>query len=103
MDSTSGVTPVSGPLSHGDVDVTVYFLRGCALDGSIPHHHAHRLTTVQTRRIDPNRLARKDPADRQGLETSLRKPFLLSVNGHAILRGLVVEGSKRCDQIRVGV
>jgi hypothetical protein len=69
---------------------------------SIPDLHPDGFSTIETRRIDLNCLSRKKPADRQRFKSSLAEPFLLAIDGHTILGGEVVEGSKRGDEIRIG-
>ena len=94
VDPASSVIPVPGPLSQRDTHITLYLRSALTFNGSIPYHDAQWLTTMQTRSIHLNRFTRKDPAHCQGFKTSLRKPFLLSVNSDAIWRGQVVKGRK---------
>jgi len=58
-----------------------------------------RFTTVQTGEIHCYRLAREEPADRQRFESSLAEPFLLAVDGDAVMGGKVVEGCKGDDVV----
>jgi hypothetical protein len=49
-----------------------------------------------------NRFPWKKPADRQRFKPSLAEPFLLTLNGNTVLRGEVVKGGKRSNQVCVG-
>jgi len=49
---------------------------------------------IQANRIDPDRLSRKKPADRQRLEGSLTEPLLLAVDGQAVMGREIVERSE---------
>jgi hypothetical protein len=60
----------------------------------VPNLNLYRLSTIQTRRINLNCLPGKKPADRQRLKSSLAKPFLLTIDGNAVLIGKVVKRSK---------
>jgi len=86
-----------------NVDISADRIWLMAFDISVTNDDAHRLTTIQTRRIDLNSLPRKDPADRQGFKTSLCKPFLMPINSDAVLRRQVVERSERGNQVRFRV
>jgi hypothetical protein len=97
MDSTSRVWPIFCPVSYGDINVTAYFIRALAFNDAVTDNDTYGFAAIQTRRIDLDRLTWKDPADRQGFKTSLRKPLLLSINGNAILRGQVIKRRKRSD------
>ena len=70
---------------------------------TISHLHPNRQPTIQTRRIDPHRLPRKEPADRQRFKPSLAKPLLLAVDGNSVLGGQVVEWSEGGNEIRLGI
>lgn len=59
-----------------------------------------RFTAIQTGRVYLNRLARKEPADRQRFERSLAEPFLLSLNGDPVLVREVVKGRHGNENIR---
>jgi hypothetical protein len=48
-----------------------------------------------------NCFARKKPADRQRFKSSLAKPFLLTIDGNAILRREVVEGSEGSNEVGI--
>jgi len=62
------------------------------LDRAVLHIDPYRLATVETHRIDSNRLPRKQPADRQRFKRSLAKPLLHPINGQAMMGREVVEG-----------
>jgi hypothetical protein len=86
-----------------NVDIPADRIWLTGFDFSVSNDDTHGLTTIQTRRIDLNRFARKDPADRQGFKTSLCKPFLMPINREAVLRRQVVEWGKRRNQVRFRV
>jgi hypothetical protein len=65
------------------------------------HLNYHGLPAIQTIGLQTNFLAGKQPANRQRFEPSLGEPFLLTVYGHPVLGGLVVEGWKGGDPIRL--
>ncbi len=56
-------------------------------DLSVPYFNTDALVTVKTRTIDTNRFARKQPADRQRIRSSLAEPILLAVHRDPILGG----------------
>ena len=103
MDSASRIIPVFGPLPQRDTHIAPDFRRASTLDNPVTYRYAQRFAAMKTWGIHLNRLTREDPADRQGFETSLRKPFLLPVNGYAIGRGQGVERRERRNQIGIGV
>ena len=91
MNAASRIGPVPCPLVQRDVYVTAYCVRSCAFYFSVTHYHAHTFAAVQAGRIDLDRFSREDPADRQGFESSLGEPFLLSLDGDEVLRGQAVK------------
>ena len=97
MNPASRIRPVLRPILQGDINITVDFVRTFAFNDAVANNNTHRIATIQTWRIDLNRLTRKYPADRQGFKASLGKPLLLSVNGNLVLCGQVVEWRKRSD------
>ena len=70
-------------------------------DDAVAHFDGDGFAAIKTRGIDSNLLPRKQPADRQRFESSLREPLLLTVNGDPKLGGLIVERRKRGNQIRI--
>ena len=68
---------------------------------AVTHFDGDRFTTIETWGIDANRFSRKQPADRQRFESSLREPLLLAFNADAKLSGLIVKRSERGDKIRI--
>ena len=101
VDPASRVGKISVPVSNGNINIGTNPRRFLAFDGTVAHCHAQRITAVQTEGLDYYRLPRKEPADRQRLEPSLGEPFLLPVHRDAVLRGQIVEGRERRDQIGV--
>ncbi len=59
---------------------------------AVTHLNVYGLAAIQTRRVDLNRFTRKDPADRQGVDASLGKPFLPPVHSNSVVRRQIVEG-----------
>ena len=57
------------------------------LDDAVTHSDGDGLSAIQTRGVDADFFARKQPADRQRFKRSLREPLLLTVNGDAKLGG----------------
>ncbi len=90
----SGKGDVIAPLPEGDRHICHQSLGFALQDHSIPDFHTDGLPAIQTGRIDPDRLTRKQPADRQRFKPSLAEPLLLAVNSDTILRGEVVKRSK---------
>ncbi len=103
MDAASRAWPVLCPFPYRDIDVTPHFMRALVFYDPVAHNNAHGLTAVQTGGVDLNRFTREDPADRQGFEASLSKPFLLPVDRDAVLCRQVVEWREGSDQIGIGV
>ena len=56
-------------------------------DDAVAHFDGDGLSAIKTRGVDADLFARKQPADRQRFEGSLRKPLLLALNGDAKLGG----------------
>ena len=56
-------------------------------DDAVAHFDGNGLTAIETRGVDADLFARKQPADRQRFERSLREPLLLAVDGDAKLGG----------------
>ena len=70
------------------------------LDGKgllVSHLDHERLSAVQAQSIDPNRLVGEQPADRQRFKPSLGEPLLMTLDGDAVLCGLIVERRKGGD------
>ena len=70
---------------------------------AVTHFDGDGFTAIETRGVNANLFPRKQPADRQRFESSLREPFLLAVNADAKLGGLIVKRSERGDKIRIWV
>ena len=68
---------------------------------SVLHLHLKRRTTIKTRSFDLHQFSGKEPANCQRLEASLGEPFLLTMNGDAILGGKVAEGRKAADIVGI--
>jgi hypothetical protein len=99
----SGITHILSPLSQGNGNISDQILRiGLEYD-PISDLNLDRITAIQTRGVDPDHFSRKQPADRQRLEGSLRRPLLLAVNSDSELRGKMVKGCKRGDVIRIWI
>ena len=77
--------------------MTYYSLRIGLFDDAIPHFDGDRFTAIKTWGVDADPFPRKQPADRQRFESSLREPLLLAINGDAKLGRLIVERGKRDD------
>jgi hypothetical protein len=103
MDAASSLGPVLGPFAKGDVDIALDTLGLLMENYTVFHLYAHVPAAVQARRVNAYGFSRKRPADRQGLEASLAIPFLLAVNGDAVLVGQVVEGREGSDQVGAGI
>jgi len=99
IDAASGGRPVVHPLAYADTGITAYFSRIEALYDAVPQHDAYVLTAIEAGRIDLDRLARKCPADRQGIKSSWRIPLLLTINRYAVLGGQVAERGKCYDVV----
>lgn len=99
--SASREGPVLRPLPYGDVNISAQVRIALAFDDSISYNEAQGSAAIQTWSVDANGFSRKNPADRQGFESSLRKPLLLTVYGNPVLGRQVVEGSKRRNHIGI--
>jgi len=86
-------------LPHGNCHISHYPLGLNSEEDTILYIHPDRHPTIQTGRIDPNRLPWEKPADRQRFKSSLTKPLLRAIDRQAILRGKIVEGGKRDDRV----
>jgi hypothetical protein len=99
---TSGIRDVLEPLPEGNGHVSHHISGFCIQNDPIPDLHPNGLSTIQTRGIDLNRLAREKPANRQRFKSSLAEPFLLTIDGNAVLGGEIVEGSEGGNKIGIG-
>jgi hypothetical protein len=97
----SGIAHVFAPASERNGYVPDKALRFRLQDDAVLDVNPDRLTAVRTRGVNPNRFPREKPADRQRLERSLRKPFLLSFDRDSELGGKVVEWRERGDEIGI--
>jgi hypothetical protein len=70
-------------------------------DFTILHFHLDGLPTIQTRCVNLHLFSGKQPANCQRLKTSLAEPFLLTVDGDAILGGKIVKRCKGSNEIRI--
>ena len=61
-------------------------------DFTIPDLHPDWFATIETGSIDLDYLTWEKPANRQRFESSLAKPFLLTIDGDSILIWQIVEG-----------
>jgi hypothetical protein len=57
-------------------------------------------TAVETGKIHRHGFSREKPADRQRFKPSLTEPFLLAVDGDAVMGWKIVEGGERGDVVR---
>jgi hypothetical protein len=64
------------------------------IDLAFLHLDPYGLATIEAHRIDPYRLPRKEPADRQRFKRSLAEPFLHTVNCQTVMRREIVEGGE---------
>jgi hypothetical protein len=99
---TSRIRGILKPLPEGDGHVPNQVLRFCSQDNPVSDFHLYGFSTIQARGIDLDCFAREKPADRQRFKSSLAKPFLLTIDGNAILRREVVEGSEGRNEIGIG-
>jgi len=60
-------------------------------DHTVAHFNGDRFTAIKAGGVDTHLLSGKKPADRQRFKSSLRKPFLLTVNCDPELGGQIVE------------
>jgi hypothetical protein len=83
----SGIGDVFEPFPKGDGGISD---RACGFRTEhhpVLHFHPNWQAAIQTGRLDPDRFPGKKPADRQRFKPSLGEPFLLAVNGDAVLGG----------------
>ena len=73
------------------------------LDYTVFHSHVDRGTAIETRCIDLDSFTRKEPTDRQRLESSLGEPFLLTLDSDPVLGGKVVKGCERGDVVGIRI
>ena len=64
VDPASSAGEISAPVSNRDVNIGTDALRVLAFDDTFTHHHLHRISAVQTGRLDHDCLPREKPADR---------------------------------------
>jgi len=64
VDLASSMREISAPVSDRDINIGTNARRILAFNDTIPHHHADRISAVQTRSFDYNFLPREKPADR---------------------------------------
>jgi hypothetical protein len=69
-------------------------LRISLFDDAVTHLYGDRFTAIETWGVNADFFSRKQPADRQRFESSLREPLLLPFNGDAKLGGLIVKRRK---------
>src|SRR6266568_5071454 len=103
MDAASRERPVLRPLADRDVDVADDPFGIAALDGSISHDDSQWFSAVETRRVDLDGSARKDPAEREGLESALPEPARAAVDADPVLSRQIIERGTRSDQVCAGV
>jgi hypothetical protein len=99
----SGIAHIQAPLCQGNGNISDQTLRIGLQNDSVSDFDVDRITAIQTRGVDLDHFSRKKPADRQRLEGSLRKPFLLALDRDSELRRKIVEGRKRRNEIRVRI
>ena len=99
----SGIGDVFEPVSKGNAGIGDQAFWFSVQHRAVLHFHSDRRAAIKARRIDPDRLSRKKPADRQRFEPSLAEPFLLAVYCDTVLGREVVKGGKRGDVIGVWV
>lgn len=83
--------------ADGTVGVTHHRV---GLDGEdllVSHLDHERLSAIQAQSIHSNRLVGEQPADRQRFKPSLGEPFLMTLDGDAVLCGQIVERRKGGD------
>jgi hypothetical protein len=100
----SGVAGFFNPFPERDGDVSHISGRFLLIhDLTIQNHNLERVSAIQAREIYSDFLAREKPADCQRFKGSLAEPFLLPVNGDAVLGRQIVERGERDDVIGPGV
>ena len=97
MDAVSRVRPIFSPFADREINIATDFIRALRFNSAVSYLDLHRFATVQTGRVNLNCLPFEHPADRQGFKPSLGKPFLLAIDGQAILGRQIIERGKRGD------
>jgi hypothetical protein len=82
------------PFSKGNGHIPHDAFRVSVQNFAITDIHRHGLSAIQTGCFDVYGFSGKKPADCQRFETSLAKPFLLTINRDAVLSGQVVKWCK---------
>jgi hypothetical protein len=95
----SGITEIFVPLPKRDGYIPHGLFRFGNEEFPIFDLHMNGFSTIQTGAINPNRLARKEPADCQRLERSLSEPLLLPLDRYPVMGGEVIKGRERCYKI----
>lgn len=90
----SGAREVVEPFPKRDSHVTHYTIRLGVNDLSIANFYSDGETAIQTRAINANHFAWKEPADCQRFKPSLTEPLLLTIYGDPVLVGDVADRSK---------
>jgi hypothetical protein len=94
MHGASGAREVVEPLPKRNSHVTRYTLWLGVDDLSIADFYSNGETAIQTRAINANYFAWKEPADCQRFKSSLSEPLLLTIDGDSVLVGEIAERSK---------
>ena len=94
---TSGVSDIRHPFGYRNGYIADQSCRIGLFDDAVTHFDGDGISTIETWGVDANPFPRKQPADRQRFESSLREPLLLAINGDAKLGRLIVERGKRDD------
>jgi hypothetical protein len=99
---TSGTGHVLEPFpewySHVSNDISGF----CFQENPISDFNLNGFSAIQARGIDANRFAGEKPADRQRFKPSLAEPFLLTIDGNAVLGREIIKRSKGDNEIRTG-
>jgi hypothetical protein len=90
----SGVGYIEYPLPYGDGDIADQSFRFLHFYFAVLYLNMNWFATIKTHRIDTYCLARKKPADCQRFKCSLSEPFLLAINGQAVIGRQVIEWGK---------
>jgi hypothetical protein len=98
----SGIGEIVEPFPERSRSISYYTFRLNTLDDTFFHFHSDWQPTIKAGSINLDGFAWKKPADCQRFEPSLGEPFLLSLNGYAVLGGEVIERRKGSNKIRVG-
>jgi len=83
----SGITEIFVPFPKGDGHIPHDLFRFDNEEFPIFDLHMNGFPTIQTGAINPNRLAREEPANCQRLEPSLSEPVLLLLNRNPVMGG----------------